>query len=404
MKVGSLEKAEANISEGDASDGRIPLLILGGFLGAGKTTVLNHILREAKGLKIAALVNDVGEVNIDAAFTKDVAQLDEKSAGEIVELSNGCICCGIQSAFGEAVIELAKRKPDCIIVEATGIAEPQGIISSLASRDEVDVSALDYVRIVNLITLVDAQWWVDKVQEAFTPVRRSLLLFSDPRRPLSELLTLQVEGANVIVLNKSDLVDEESLQRSHSVLATMCPEAAIFTTSEGQVDIRQLLEVERFELENALKQSRCDQELRHDRDSDHNPLKKEPAKGHKHGDYGLMAFTFRARYPLQHHKFVAYLRSGVPGLLRAKGFAWTNRDLDRVGYLSLAGDTLRFDYLGKWMQARLEAGEIDRSQIPAEIWRNWDMETGDRRQEIVLIGIDLDRAAIESSLKNCAVM
>jgi len=392
----SLSDSKGYTSEEDTTDRRIPLVILSGFLGAGKTTVLNHLLRNAEGRRLAVLVNDVGEVNIDAALARDVAQVGSGSNEDIVELSNGCICCAIQDAFGKAVMELAKRNPDCIVVEATGIAEPLRIIESLAALNDEGLSALEFARIANLVTLVDSNWWVKKVQEVYSPVRRSLMLFSDPRRPLSELLTIQVECANIIILNKIDLVDEESLARSRAALSAICPSAQILTTIEGQLAIEQFLENERFDIATVFKSSGCDLELSSASRGDSRQMEKP--KTHDHGDFGLMTFTYRSRYQLSHDKLVAYLRSQIPGLLRAKGFAWTDRESDRVGFASLAQDTLRFDYLGKWIHALVMNGEMDRSSIPASIWRIWDDTTGDRRQELVFIGIDLDRTAIEREL------
>ncbi len=389
--------ADSNeLSERDTTDRRIPLVILGGFLGAGKTTVLNHLLREAKGRRLAVLVNDVGEVNIDAALARGVTQIDSKSADEIVELSNGCICCGIQDAFGEAVVTLAKQKPDCIVVEATGIAEPQRIIASLVSRDADGVSSLDYVRIANLAALVDAADWVKRMDNAYRPVRRPLQLFSDPRRPLSELLTMQVEIASVIILNKIDRADEEALRRSQESLATINPSAKVVAVRDGQVGIEMLLDSERFDSAKVFNQSRCDLELAGTGERFDRPKGSGPA--HDHGEFGLMAFVHKSRYPMSHDKLVAYLRGRIRGLLRAKGFAWTDREPDRIGYLSLAGDALRFDYLGRWMHTLVQNGELDRSQISPEAERKWDAKTGDRRQEIVFIGIDLDRKAIEDEL------
>ena len=396
MGTQDLSNSKESTSERDTTDRRVPLVVLSGFLGAGKTTVLNHLLRNPGGRRIAVLVNDVGEVNIDAALTRDVAQVDSGSTNDVVELSNGCICCAIQDTFGKAVMELAKRKPDCIVVEATGIAEPLRIIESLAAQNDEGLSALEFARIANLVTLVDANWWVNKVQEAYSPVRRSLLLFSDPRRPLSELLTMQVESANVIILNKIDLVDEESLVRSRAALAAICPAAQILATSEGQVAIEQFLENERFDIATAFKSSGCDLELSSANRED--GVQTKESKTHDHADFGLMTFTYRSRYQFSHEKLVAFLRSRIPGLLRAKGFAWTDREPDRIGFASLAGDNLRFDYLGKWIHAMVLSGDLDRSRIPAPIWRIWDETTGDRRQELVFIGIDLDRKAIESEL------
>ena len=398
MRTQGLSDSKGSSSEGNTADRRVPLVILTGFLGAGKTTVLNYLLRNSKGRRLAVLVNDVGEVNIDAALARNVAQVDSGSSEDIVELSNGCICCGIQDEFGKAVMELAKKNPDCIIVEATGIAEPLRIIESLAAQNNEGLSALEFARIANLVTLVDAHWWVKKVQEIYSPVRRPLMLFSDPRRPLSELLTMQVECANMIILNKIDLVDEESLARSRAALSAICPSAQILTTIEGQLEIEQFLENERFDIATVFKSSGCDLELSSTRSGDSGQM--EESKTHDHGDFGLMTFTYRSRYQLSHDKLVSYLRSRIPGLLRAKGFVWTDRETDRIGFASLAQDTLRFDYLGKWIHALVMNGDMDPSGIPPPIWQIWDDSTGDRRQEIVFIGIDLDQKSIESELES----
>ena len=398
MRTQGLSDSQRSSFEGNTADRRVPLVILTGFLGAGKTTVLNYLLRNSKGRRLAVLVNDVGEVNIDAALARNVAQVDSGSTEDIVELRNGCICCGIQDEFGKAVMELAKKNPDCIIVEATGIAEPLRIIESLAAQNNEGLSALEFARIANLVTLVDAHWWVKKVQEIYSPVRRPLMLFSDPRRPLSELLTMQVECANMIILNKIDLVDEESLARSRAALSAICPSAQILTTIEGQLEIEQFLENERFDIATVFKSSGCDLELSSTRSGDSGQM--EESKTHDHGDFGLMTFTYRSRYQLSHDKLVSYLRSRIPGLLRAKGFVWTDRDTDRIGFASLAQDTLRFDYLGKWIHALVMNGDMDPSGIPPPIWQIWDDSTGDRRQEIVFIGIDLDQKSIESKLES----
>ncbi|MCH6255695.1 GTP-binding protein [Puniceicoccaceae bacterium K14] len=383
-------QSETNV-EGGTPDRRIPLVLLGGFLGAGKTTVLNYLMGQAKGRRIAALVNDVGEINIDAALARDLAVMESRSTDGIVELSNGCICCGLQGEFSDSVIKLAQKSPDLIIVEATGIAEPQRIVANLSVEDEEGVSPMSFVRLINVVTVVDAEWWVEKVEAAYKPMRRSLLRLSDPRKPLSELLTMQVEGSDVIILNKTDLADEEKLRRSQAALAAMNPTADIFLAKEGEVAPEELLEVERFDIEVVLQSAPYSIALQRN-------AKATGVEVHDHGEFGLTAFVYEARWPMTYNKLVAFLRKGVPGLLRAKGFAWTDNEPDRIGYFSLASEVLRFDHIGKWMHASIENGELDRSQIPGEIFKKWDRRVGDRRQEIVFIGVDLDRAKIVGEL------
>lgn len=371
-----------------AAEGRVPLVILSGFLGAGKTTLLNHLLHNAKGRRIAVVVNDLGETNIDASLLRDdQVTLRAGGASGVVELTNGCICCAIQSELSEALLMLAETKrPDCVIVESSGVAEPKQILQSLRTIGARRRKPLDVFRIQNLVTVVDAGWLGKELQALYRPVaRRSFLLHSDPRRPLSELLMEQVEYADLIVLNKADLASEEELTRLRAVLEAVSPAAEVVVSSEGRVEADSLLEVARFERNEAPGGRR-------------EPATQGDGHARPHGSFGIDAFTYRSRRPFRKGVLLDALRRGFPGLLRAKGYFWTTDKLDRVGFLSLSGSVLRADHLGKWMHARLQEGRIDRSQIPAEVWRKWDDEVGDRRQEIVFIGIDLDEAEVRAKL------
>lgn len=378
-------------------DERVPLVAISGFLGAGKTTLLNHLLREAgaRGRRLAALVNDVGEVNIDAALASECAALSSGTADGIVELSNGCICCGLQDRLGQAVADLARSGADAIAIEASGVALPQGIVAGLRAPLADGSAATACVSVANMVTVVDATWWEGQLRKAYRAAapRRSLLLFSDPRRPLGELLSLQVECADVVVLNKADQVDERELDRLRATVAAYNPRAEAIATADGSQSWEALFGARRFDAALTVSAGRCDRELAQ---SDRERLD----SGNWHGEYGLEAFVYRDRYPLNHDGLLAAMRRGVRGLLRAKGFFWSDRQPDRMGYLSLAGDALRCDHLGKWYHARLQEGSLDSSQIPAQEWRTWDEKVGDRRQEIVFIGIDIDREEIERTLRS----
>ncbi|WP_293030812.1 GTP-binding protein [Natronococcus sp.] len=393
----------------------IPVTVLSGSLGAGKTTLLNHLLRNAGDRELAVLVNDMGEVNVDAELVAEGSDLD---AGGVAELSNGCICCELQDDLETAVVRLAReREFDHLVVESSGISEPEPVArlfttsSRVAARYEIDA----------LVTVLDTRLFLDAFAGKEVPERRG-----DPDgeadRPLSDLLIEQLEVANLVLLNKTDLCEPAELEEAEALVRALRPDAELRRTEFSAIDPDDLLGVDLFdpgqmgegagwqraledaegEIENGSPEA-GDPGRDHDgHGHDHDHAHDENHQDHRHPDevYGVDSFTFRERRPIHPERFAAFLRELPDDVVRSKGVAWIAGSDARVD-LSQAGPSVRATSEGLWIAALPEVQrDLYRSNRPDLEWHD---EHGDRRTELVFIGTDLEDEPLRSRLQDCLV-
>ncbi|MBV7528494.1 GTP-binding protein [Chitinophaga sp. sic0106] len=368
---------------------KLPVTVLSGFLGAGKTTVLNHVLHNREGLKVAVIVNDMSEVNIDAQLVRN-EQVLHKTEEKLVELSNGCICCTLREDLLKEVEKLAlENKFDYLLIESTGISEPIPVAQTFCYQDEangIDLSAVS--RLDTMVTVVDAYNFLND----FSSVERLQdkgLTDEDDGRTIVNLLTDQVEFADVILLNKCDLVSAEKLGILSAMIRKLNANAKIIHTTKGQVPLQEILDTKRFDFETTSQSAGWQAEL----ETEHTPETLE---------YGIASFVFRSRKPFHPERFWHYIQQQWPGnVIRSKGLFWlASRPQIAINW-SQAGGSVRADKAGYWWCAiPRQRWQVDEETMQL-ITDRWDNRFADRYNELVIIGQFMDRATIENELESC---
>ncbi len=371
--------------------------ILCGFLGAGKTTLLNHLLRQAEGRRWAAVVNDVAAINIDGAVVRLSA-----SGREVVELGNGCVCCSSRDELAETLAELScSGLYDHVLVETTGVAEPRGVANLFTRKNPFGRSLGDFARLSALVTVVDAAaFW--STWSSARPSGRHVV--SGSERPVVELMIEQVECADVLVLNQCDRVSEGVQEELVSILRGLNARAEIVAVEHGQIASEFLLGRVRFDPIVTMGAANWIHSLNALAPGQTGSVVRVPVSKSVHADkYGLTSFVFQARRAFIRARLEKVLAEGLPGLLRAKGFFWLQERPDEMGFLSVGGGAVRYDFLSYWWAAMVESGKVRMEDRPPAIRASWDEPNGDRRQELVFIGVRLDEQAARVALEACLV-
>ena len=369
---------------------KLPVTVLSGFLGAGKTTVLSHILNNREEKKVAVIVNDMSEINIDSEIVKNEVTLN-RSEEKLVEMSNGCICCTLREDLLEEVTNLAKQgRFDYLVIESTGISEPLPVAETFTFADENGISLSDVATLDTMVTVVDSVNFLKDYEDAKYLQDTGESLGDDDERSVADLLVDQVEFADVILISKTDLVSPDELKRLKAILKTLNTSANLIAIENGNVDISKVLSTGLFDFEKAQRAPGWLKEMR----GEHVPETEE---------YGISSFSYEARRPFNPTKFFKFLHGtkDYGKLIRSKGFFWLATRSEFAGQWSQAGGIAHYGFAGMFWKAVPKKDWPSDEDYLESIKEQWVEPFGDMRQELVFIGQNLDKEKILERLDEC---